>query len=55
MFNCKKYTELISLSCEQKLMFKQKLQLEVHLMMCSHCRSFQKNCQTVEKLMKEFK
>ncbi|HDL5698719.1 zf-HC2 domain-containing protein [Mannheimia haemolytica] len=55
MLNCKETTELISLSCEQKLNFKQQLQLKIHLMMCPRCRGFKKNAQKVEQLMKELR
>ncbi|HGO5814452.1 TPA: zf-HC2 domain-containing protein [Mannheimia haemolytica] len=54
MLKCKAATELISLSCEQKLNFKQQLQLKVHLMMCSRCRGFARNTQKVEQFMKTF-
>ncbi|HHW7569314.1 TPA: zf-HC2 domain-containing protein [Mannheimia haemolytica] len=55
MLNCKETTELISLSCEQKLNFKQQLQLKIHLMTCPRCRGFKKNAQKVEQLMKELR
>lgn len=54
MLNCKEITELISLSCEQKLNFKQQLQLKIHLMMCPRCRSFARNTEKVDQLMKAF-
>ena len=54
MLNCKETTELISLSCEQKLNFKQQLQLKIHLMMCSKCRGFERNNQKMDKMMKTF-
>lgn len=54
MLNCKETTELISLSCEQKLNFKQQLQLKIHLMMCPRCRGFARNTEKIEQLMKNF-
>ncbi|QLB15099.1 hypothetical protein A6B39_06345 [Mannheimia granulomatis] len=54
MLNCKETTELISLSCEQKLNFKQQLKLKIHLMICPRCRGFARNAQKVDKLMKAF-
>lgn len=54
MMNCKKITEWVSLSCEQKLTFSQQLQLKIHLMMCPRCRGFAKNCEKVDLMMKQF-
>ncbi|AHG82459.1 hypothetical protein F542_17440 [Bibersteinia trehalosi USDA-ARS-USMARC-188] len=54
MLNCKEATQLLSLHCEQKLRFKQQLQLKVHLMVCSRCRGFAKNNQLLDQMMKEF-
>ncbi|AGK02858.1 TPA: zf-HC2 domain-containing protein [Mannheimia haemolytica] len=54
MLKCKQITELVSLSQEQKLTLKQRVNVQVHLMLCSRCRAFSQNCKTVDKLMKEF-
>ncbi|TCT15173.1 putative zinc finger protein [Bibersteinia trehalosi] len=54
MLNCKEATQLLSLRCEQKLRFKQQLQLKVHLMVCGRCRGFAKNNQLLDQMMKEF-
>lgn len=54
MKNCQQITKLISLSCEQKLPFKEQLEVKLHLMICKHCRAFTKNNQQVEKLLKVY-
>lgn len=54
MLNCKETTKLVSLGCEQKLSFKQKLQLKIHLMMCAKCRGFAQNTKSIDLMMKKF-
>jgi hypothetical protein len=43
MFSCFKATQLISLSHERPLAFKDKASLRMHLMICSMCRNFRNN------------
>lgn len=52
---CKDITELISLQQEQPLAFKQKLAMQVHLMICPYCRAFRRNNEQMRKLMQQFK
>ena len=52
---CRQATRLISDAQERQLMIKEKIGLNLHLSMCTQCRKFQRNCNTLRKLMKDFK
>ena len=52
---CRQATRLISDAQERQLMIKEKIGLNLHLSMFTHCRKFQRNCNTLRKLMKDFK
>ena len=52
---CRQATRLISDAQERPLMTKEKIGLNLHLAICTHCRKFQRNCGTLRKLMKDFK
>ena len=54
MFSCYKATQLISLSNERPLAFREQASLRIHLMICSMCRNFQTNSKTLSKAMAEF-
>lgn len=54
MLSCFKATQLISLSNERPLAFKEKAALRMHLLMCSACRNFKKNSTILGNLMTEF-
>ena len=54
MFSCYKATQLISLSNERPLVFREKVSLRTHLMICSMCRNFERNSATLSKAMAEF-
>lgn len=54
MLSCFKATQLISLSNERPLAFKEKAALRIHLLMCSACRNFKKNSAMLGKTMTEF-
>jgi hypothetical protein len=54
MFSCFKATQLISLSNERPLVFREKVSLRTHLMICSMCRNFRNNSKTLSKAMAEF-
>mgnify|MGYP003410906359 CR=1 FL=1 len=54
MFSCYKATQLISLSNERPLVFREKVSLRTHLMICSMCRNFRNNSKTLSKAMAEF-
>ena len=52
---CRQATRLISDAQECPLITKEKIGLNLHLAICTHCRKFQRNCGTLRKLMKDFK
>ncbi len=54
MLSCFKATQLISLSNERPLAFKEKAALRMHLLICSMCRNYQTNSKTLGKAMEEF-
>ena len=55
MLSCYKATQLISLSHEGPLMFKQRMALRMHLLLCSACRNFSKNSAALGMAMKKFR
>lgn len=55
MLSCFKATQLISLSHESPLMFKQRMALRMHLLLCSACRNFSKNGIALGMAMKKFR
>ena len=44
---CRQVTRMISESHERSLDIQEKVGLKVHLVMCSRCRRFQQNCETL--------
>ncbi|MDE8035326.1 zf-HC2 domain-containing protein [Actinobacillus equuli subsp. haemolyticus] len=52
--NCEHASELISLSCEQKLKVKDSVQLQVHLWLCPKCRHFKQNNDKLREMLKEY-
>ncbi|WP_018652824.1 hypothetical protein [Actinobacillus capsulatus] len=52
--NCEHASELISLSCEQKLKVKDSVQLQVHLWLCPKCRYFKQNNDKLREMLKEY-
>ena len=54
MFSCYKATQLMSLAQDRPLLFKEHASLNVHLMMCSICRQFNKNNHTLSEAMRQF-
>lgn len=55
MLSCYKATQLISLSHESPLMFRQHMALRMHLLLCSACRNFSKNSVALGMAMKKFR
>lgn len=51
MKSCQKISELASLSLEKPLSWQQKMQLTLHLMLCRHCRAFDKNNKTLSTML----
>ena len=54
MFSCYKATQLMSLAQDRPLHFKERASLNVHLVMCSICRQFNKNNHTLSEAMRQF-
>lgn len=52
---CRQATRMISESHERSLDIQEKVGLKVHLVTCPHCRRFQRNCEALSKMMKEFR
>ena len=52
---CRQATRMISESHERSLDIQEKVGLKVHLVMCSRCRRFQRNCETFSEMMKQFR
>ncbi|WP_118867169.1 zf-HC2 domain-containing protein [Haemophilus haemolyticus] len=52
---CRQVTRMISESHERSLDTQEKVGLKVHLVMCSRCRRFKQNCETLSMMMKKFK
>ena len=53
--HCHQVTRMISESHERSLDIQEKVGIKVHLVMCPHCRRFQRNCKTLSMMMKKFK
>lgn len=51
---CEQASQLISLSCEQKLTFKDKTQLQLHLWFCPKCRRFKQNNEKLSAMMRAY-
>lgn len=52
--DCKRMTQLTSLSYETPLTPTQKVALNMHLMFCPECRRFRKNSDVLSKMTKKF-
>lgn len=50
--SCLKATELIEKKFNLKLSFKEKIQLELHKMMCDACRTYEKQSRILEESFK---
>ncbi|HHF1007027.1 TPA: zf-HC2 domain-containing protein, partial [Haemophilus influenzae] len=48
---CRQATRMISESHERSLDIQEKVGLKVHLVTCSRCRRFQRNCKTLSEMM----
>lgn len=51
---CLEASQLISAAQERELTFMEKMRLRCHLLICFQCRNFQKNCQQLGSIMKNF-
>ena len=52
MLSCRKATSLIIRKSEERLSLSQHLQLFLHLRACEACRAFEKQSETIDKIVK---
>ena len=52
--SCHEVTRLVSELRERSLTLKEKMELKVHVMMCSGCRNFESNVDIIHQAMHEF-
>lgn len=49
MRSCREITALVSMALDKELNSRERFAVRLHLMMCSHCRNFQKQMQFLRK------
>ncbi|MBI3285611.1 MAG: zf-HC2 domain-containing protein [Burkholderiales bacterium] len=54
MLNCQNATRLMSEVQERELGMKERMSLKVHVMMCSGCRNFGQQMQTLRQAMRAY-
>jgi hypothetical protein len=54
LLSCKKATELIEKRTVVGLSMKEKLQLKIHIRMCSACRAYENQSKTMDKAVQQF-
>ena len=54
MLNCREATRLLSESQERSLALKERMSLKMHVMMCSGCRNFGTQMDTLRKMARAF-
>lgn len=54
MLNCQSTTKLVSQAQERRLSLREKMGLNVHLMMCSGCRNFSQQIPFLRQAMRAF-
>lgn len=54
MMNCKQATQICSESLERSLKTAENLELKLHLAICSGCRNFNRQMQTLRDLAKDY-
>ncbi|WP_053980801.1 hypothetical protein [Marinagarivorans algicola] len=52
--NCQKASELASRQYDQPLSLSKKISLKFHLLICKHCRNFNKNIEQLSHSMQSF-
>ena len=55
MLTCRQATQLLSEKQDRVLIFKEKCNLQFHLLLCRDCRRFGKQMQTISVLSKAYK
>jgi predicted anti-sigma-YlaC factor YlaD len=53
MLTCKETTELVSKEVDDGLSFKERVDMRLHLMMCSACRNYRSNVGFLRRACKE--
>ncbi|WP_226691198.1 MULTISPECIES: zf-HC2 domain-containing protein [Rodentibacter] len=53
--NCLQTTQKLSESQERRLTLKEQIGVKSHLLICPHCRNFQRNCASLSHLIKQFR
>lgn len=54
MLNCREVTRLLSESQERPLALPERMSLKMHVMMCSGCRNFGKQMQTLRQITRAY-
>ncbi len=54
MRSCRDITALVSQGLDRKLNLSERLAINLHLMMCSRCRSFQRQTQFIRKAAQRY-
>ena len=54
MMHCKQATQLASESLERKLRTSEKLELKLHLAICSGCRNFYRQMSTLREIARDY-
>jgi predicted anti-sigma-YlaC factor YlaD len=54
MLNCQAITRLLSESQERTLTLQERMSLKMHVMMCSGCRNFGKQMQTLRQVARAY-
>ncbi|OBX12017.1 hypothetical protein [Gallibacterium genomosp. 3] len=53
MYSCKQASFLLSQAKERKLALNETIQLKLHLTLCSRCRQFKQNLETMSELCQD--
>ena len=54
MLTCKEVSKLVSESLEHQLPFRQRMGVQLHLMMCSMCRTYQRQTLQLRNAMRTY-
>ncbi len=54
MLNCQEVTRLYSQAQDRELSLKENVSIKLHIAMCSGCRNFGKQMQTIRRAMQAF-
>ena len=54
MLTCKDSSKLISKSLDQPLVFKERINLRLHLLICSACRQFERQMNLIHRIARDF-